>query len=452
MDRSYLIAAALIALGLAAGLLFAVPEAPILPILIAAAVVGALFWLFGDYLPLRRFRPLKERFGFTEGADLLEPLGRYQKEKRPDILTGMWGNYRVQIQYESASRHRSPSLYIHLLHNLASTPDISFYRENLYYRFVKSIGLSREKESDDPIFNAGVYVESENDEALGPLLASPELRSDILFLLSIRRTTVALSPDAVSMTIRGHCGWPKYFKPEKVEEILDRLAAIAKNSQTALQRTSLFPREAPAIKNFEGLTLRERIALLRHPDRLVIFTAALLFFLGPALIAWGARYQTVTWRLHLIGLGLAAVSLAVYTPVVFSSVRGRSQSHRQFATFMFAALVGFPTFCVGALKVSNGFLDLHPPFVVEGQLVSQVSKSTRLNLRVTLPERSGTVSVLVSPLRYRTAKPRQLLPILLSPGALDEPWVVGLMEDKKGMEVKGDFLSRAAVASGAFSG
>lgn len=421
MHRSHIVAGILIALGFGAVMLLAEPGLPLMPILAVAVGVAALFflfWLFGTYFPLRRFTPLKQRFGFAAS------------EEQPDLLTGTWQELPVEIQYREAAKGRPPQLSIRLLRERPSLPEIVFRGETALYRLVKSVGLSREQQSGDPIFDRAVYVESERDDVLPPLLASDALRFEILSLFRIRRTEVTVGPDGVGVMILGHLGWRKYFAPEKVQEILERLVAIARHIEAAARSGTGKIKEARPPVCIEGLTFRQRLALLRHPARLAIFIACLLTFVGPALFFWGLRYQPVSWRLHLYTLGLFTISILIYTPLAFSFTRGHSRSHRLFSTFMFAALVGFPTFWLGLLKVTNGLLDRHEPFVVEAEILRRVSKGNRFEVKIDLPDQSGRVSVQTSRQRYLAAKPGEPIPILLFPGALGEPWVVGATTEK----------------------
>ncbi len=422
MHRSYVIATALVGLGFAVVLLLVVPDLPVIPVLVIAAGVMALFflfWVFGTYLPLRRLHPVQERFGFTAS------------EEYPSTLTGVWRGHPVRIQYHEFRKSRRARLSISILIPHPTRSSVLFHREGMLHRLVKSIGLTREAQTADPVFNRRVFVESDTDEIVPPLVTHPGIRSQVLALLRIRRSTVSLDMDGVGITIAGHLGWRKYFRADAVQEILSRLLQLAEHTLHALrdvpaavQEGSRASWEAPPLASGAARTFTQRMALLRHPARLAIFIAALLFFLGPALTVWGARYQPVTWRLHLLGLGLAGGFLLVYTFLVFAFVVGHSQSHRYFSTFMFAALVGFPTFWIGALKVANGLLDLSSPFVVEGQILGHVRKKPRLDVKIDLPDQSGAISVRVSMEQYRTARPGQFLPIVLSSGALGEPWVV----------------------------
>lgn len=422
MHRSYFIATALMGVGFLGVVFLAVPDAPItLGLGISGAVAGLfiLFWFFGTYLPPRRFHPVQERFGFTAS------------EECPDTLTGVWRGHPVRIQYHEFRKSRRARLSISILIPHLAQSSVFFHREGILHRLVKGIGLTREAQTADPIFNGRVFVKSDTDEIVPPLVGHAGIRSQVLALLSIRRSTVSLDMDGVGMTIAGHLGWRKYFKADAVQEILSRLLQLAELTLHVLRDVPAGGREgsrasweAPPLASGEARTFTQRMALLRHPARLAIFIAALLFFVGPALIVWGARYQPVTWRLHLLGLGLAGGFLFVYTLLVFAFVRGHSRSHRHFSTFMFAALVGFPTFWIGGLKVANGLLDPSTPFVVEGQILRHVRKKLRLEVRIDLPDHSGAVSVRVSREQYRAARPGESLPIVLSAGGLGEPWVV----------------------------
>ncbi len=104
MHRSYVIATALVGLGFAAVLLLVVPDLPVIPVLVIAAGVMALFflfWIFGTYLPLRRFHPVQERFGFSAN------------EEAPSTLTGCGGGIRFEssiMSFAKAAAHGFPSL------------------------------------------------------------------------------------------------------------------------------------------------------------------------------------------------------------------------------------------------------------------------------------------------------------------------------------------------------
>lgn len=419
MNKDLLIAALLTAVGFSVVVLLAVSGVPVAPVLVVglgAALLFVLLWFFGACLPLRRFVPLKQRFGFNVVPG------------DPNLLTGMWQGRKVRIQYHQASkRHRGePRLTIRMLHDCGFLPGVVFRREDLFHRLVKAIGLSKETQAGDRLFDNEVYVESEDDAAVPPLLAREELRLQVLALLDIPQTVITVDAEAVGIMIRGHFGWSKYFKPDRVQDVLDHLSTIASViAETPRSSLQAFE-QAQASDLSESRTLSERLKLLRHPARLAIFSASLSMFLGPALFFWGTRYQPVAWRLHLYALALSCVCFLVYAPLAFSFARGHSRSHQMFFIFMFAALVGFPTFWVGGLKVVNGLFDRQPPVAVEAHIARRLSKGTRLELFVDHYDKSGIVSVAVPPQLYRTSRPGQSTRLLLSPGALGEPWVVGV--------------------------
>lgn len=465
------ISIALIVGGFAMVMAIASPGLPVVILLIVSAFVAALFWLFwffGENIPLRRFQPLKERLGFKEGPDLLEPLGRYQDKTHPDILTGAWRGHKVQIQYHSFRRDERASLSIHILHSLPEIPTTIFRQEGLLHRLAKGSGLSREADSPDPLFNQRVYVESDRDEALQGLLASADLRRGILGLLEISKATVALTPETVGITIHGHWGWPRYFQPEKIQEILERLFSIskslkgthfspsdaraktaasvlegdAKTNRLITRLRSVLGDEEPALSDIEGRTLAERFSpqplrgfpllpqgakgkqsLMKGSSRMAIFVACLLMFLGPILFIWSLRYQTLGWKLPGIGLALAAISFLLYLPFLYFFARGRSQSHRFFFSFIIPALIGFPSFWVGSLRVANGLFDKNRPFVVMGQVIGRDREKPRLEVWVESP-RHGSVFIRVSQELYHSLSRGTIVPVHLSPGALGEPWVV----------------------------
>lgn len=390
------IAIVVVALGFAA---MAFPDAPFTLVLaIAALAAGAyiLVWFLGTCLPRPRF---------------LSPTS--------------WEAYPVLFQYHEMDRGQLPWLSIDLFYDRASfaifpepsSPVATFRRERLYHRLFKWIRLSLEKQSGDRTFDTKVYAEAEDDQALPPLLAFPEVRAQVLALLRIPRTDVRLGPRAVGITIRGHLGWHKYFRPEKVREISGRLATISRYAGTALQTAAS---EAPSF------SLR-----LRRPLDLAMFIGALTFPIGVFLYIWGTRYETVGWQLHVLALGLASACLFIYVPLAFVVTRGGSRSHRFFSGFVVAFLVGFPTFWIGGLKVANGLLDFHSPLVIEGQILGHAGKST-LEVWIDLAEESAIVSVKVTPERYRTAKAGESISVLLYPGAFREPWVVGVKAQSKG--------------------
>lgn len=395
-----------------------------------AAGLALVFLLvrLSDASVRRTLRPIAEGLGFRHAHD--------GAREAPNFLVAMWRGQLVQIHYQTSSRSRRARVSISLLVPQPIESGVLFHRENTLYRFVKAVGLTREAQAIDSAFNQRVFVESENDEVVPPLIAHAGLRREVLALLDIPRSTVRLDGDGASVIIVDHLGWRRYFAPNKIEEILSHLRELSQNASSTLQpapyelRTrSGLAGETPTLVLSEGRTFAGRLALLRHPPQLAIAVACLLTFLGPLLLLWGTRYQTISWRLHALGLGLAGVCLVFYTPRVFGFVRSRSQSHRTLATFMFAALVGFPPFFVGGRKIVNGLLDRNPPIIVEGQVLGHVRKRRELRVWVALPRQSGAVSVSVSPRQYRATLRGQLLPIIVSPGALGEPWVVRSLVD-----------------------
>lgn len=419
MNKDLLIATLLTAVGFSAVVLLAVPGVPIAPVLVVGlgvTLLFLLFWFFGQYLPLRRFVPLKQRFGFTEVPG------------DPDLLTGVWQDRKVRIHYREASRrHRGePRLTIQMLHDCSFLPGMVFRREDFFHRLVKTIGLSKEAQAGDPLFDPKVYVESEDDAAVSPLLAREELRLQVLALLDIPQSLVTVDAEAVGIVIRGHFGWSKYFKPDRVQNILDHLSTLASVIAETPQTSFQAPERAQEFDLSEGRTLSERLKPLRHPARLAIFGASLSMFLGPALFFWGTWYQPLTWRLHLFAFAFSGICFLVYIPLAFSFARGQSRSHQIFSTFMFAALVGFPTFWVGGLKVINGFFDRQPPVAVEAHIRRRESKGTRLEVFIEVRDQRGNVSIAVPPELYRAARAGQSTSLLLAAGALGEPWVVGV--------------------------
>lgn len=91
---------------------------------------------------------------------------------------------------------------------------------------------------------------------------------------------------------------------------------------------------------------------------------------------------------------------------------------------MIIGLVGFPSFFVGSLKIINGLFDFRAPVPIQAQVHSRVSKSCRVNVQIHLPELQGGGSVKVSPQQYETLQRGDFIPVLISPGALGQPWIV----------------------------
>lgn len=375
-------------------------------LLFAAAVAGIVFFLFHALkTPQRRMKTL--------GAALA-----LNWDDRNWKLYGDWEGLPLTIDYLVGGRGQRDGIRVVLAFPEApSFPATVFRREGLHHRLFKSVRLSEEVQTSFAEFDRSVYVESEDDRRIAPFLRDTMLLQAILKLLREPHTELEIGKTenrSIGIVKKARWGWGRLFEPEHMKSLLSELCRLAE----------YWERTAPV----EKVSGSSPPALVSGPSwsKKFLLSGAFIFFLGPALFWWGTFYPTLTWRLQLIGLGAGLiVALLIYLPVAFIAFRGRSTAYREFSSFAFFALVGFPTLFTGALTVLNAKADSRPPLKIAG-FIARLPPGQKAEIRLRAGENSATIRIDLPESLRENARPGVPVTLETGQGFFSEPWLRGV--------------------------
>jgi hypothetical protein len=356
--------------------------------------------LFAGLLPdRRRLHRLAERLGL---------------ERQPgDRLEGAVRGHSVSIDYQPRARGEPPALSLSVPRTLPLRESVRFRRKGVLHRVVRAVGLTREVPSGDESFDRAVFCASEDDSPLAPLVADTGVRAAVRRLLDSPGARVDLTARGASVRYVWRPGWGARFRASHVERAVEELAELTYRADRVLDRSPP-----------EGLTeehpthpMREQPVWIKWP--LMGFAFSLV--LGPATMWWGSRYPTCSWRLQLIGAGIAVPLLLLGMALAYAALRGRSTSHSDFGFLLLAGAIGLPSLGAGTLAVVNGVFDRGAPAATPAQWQA-VPGRNRLELRFAAPGCPTTAHIG----RGRAPAERESVYVLVQPGALGEPWIGGI--------------------------
>jgi hypothetical protein len=291
-------------------------------------------------------------------------------------------------------------------------PLIQFRRESGVDRFGRRLWLNREVQTGDAVFDAEVYIETdERAETVREFLAAPALR-DAIRAAVLRSDGVWTGRKGVNAAAFGSASRPVTF--DKVHALLALVAPVAAAARPAPDAVGE-PRRArgdllaPAMTwaFIAGLGLLAVLLVVR-PDGY-----------GPYLTRDATRLRRIV---HAAWLATALASVLW--------MRGHSRSLRNIAVFNFFAGFGFPWLLPIVLGIANALLDKSPP-VVRGSTVletfsrrSSDGRSTAYLVRYTGLTDSrdwGTYALRFD--TWRRLHPGDLLRIVIRRGALGWTWL-----------------------------
>ena len=220
-------------------------------------------------------------------------------------------------------------------------PKVRLRKENSTDRVGKRIGLNRELQTRDAVFDENVYTESNAaDEAVLKLLAREQVRAAALLLLKNGHPQVDFGKAGVQIQSSGSNS-SVVFNLEGFNEAAGALTLIADNlpdyADWETQSAWLTGGTFIAIGSVAGL-----IALL-------VFTAVV-----------SGTYRTLEWAPWLVGWGFGAGAWLLWLPVCGRLVRGRSDAMRNFLISMIVLMAGLPLGGGGAVVFANGYWDTSP--------------------------------------------------------------------------------------------
>jgi hypothetical protein len=247
-------------------------------------------------------------------------------------------------------------------------PAMRLRRENSTDRAGKRIGLNRELETGDSVFDQNVYTESNaDDKNVLRTLSSEGVRKGALFILERGGFQhIDLGKKGVVAEYSGSSN-TSVFDQQQFDESLGALAMIAAG----------LPHFAEWETNTPWWTMGKFVMI----GSIVALVGGLIF---TAISA--ANYRPLDWSPWLWGWALGAVAWVFWIPICGRLVRGRSDSMRNFLISVILFVFGLPIIGGGAFVFANGFFDSSPPVPhvtrVTRQWTSRSKNSTNYHTEV----------------------------------------------------------------------
>ena len=371
-------------------------------------------------------RPIAQRFDFR-------PVDDEAATDDQATLQGDWAGNAVRVSHETTPWYQADRIRIRLKRELPLAGEVRFRRRGRIHEFAHRIGLIPDIDPVDRDFHRAIVPEAEHDAEIGPLISDPGLREAVLRLVTDRRTTVAVASDGIEIRYSGRrfvpgAGLRERVRPAAIQADLDTMDQLgdAANSALRVHEPPARPEAAPDALaeglDDEWLPLAEAIAGHRLGSLLLL--GPMLVFVGPAVLLWGVNYPPITWDLYLIGAGAGAVLLALYAGLAIRVLRGRTRSLRDFLLFVVGAALGLLTLAPGALAGLNGLLDGAQLTPTAAAVERRLGDGHHLHVRTTDPP-GRTLTVAVPRAAYEELERGDEIDVLVRPGALGFPWLVG---------------------------
>jgi hypothetical protein len=243
-------------------------------------------------------------------------------------------------------------------------PIIEFAAEGRFERLGKALGLNKEFQSGDPIFDAKVYIHSDGtpDEYLAQLLQHPGACAAIMRLLERGHALIRIDAQARGGAAQVSCAdfEAKLFgDAESIREQAASLAAIA----DAIPDCS--PRRAARRLSWGKRLVTVAFAWLFISVMFAVSTQYLWPVHGPsdATPWWGA------------GVAWLAASMLLTLPL-----RGGSRALEHLIAISAMLLIAAPCTVVPGMRMLNALADTAPRRVVEASVDLRVARGTKSNV------------------------------------------------------------------------
>ncbi len=312
---------------------------------------------------------------------------------RAALVVEPWGRYEVNWVVL-----RGPSL-----------PRIYARRETGLDRLGKRLGLNRETQTGDAGFDARVYLETDDPEALVQrALGSAEARAAVEALLAMQ-PYVRLGPDAAAVRVGGTLG---VMPPrEEVERALEALSALV----TAVP--AIDPRDLPAPSRRPGDVMAT-----------VAFAAFVVTLFGLYVLPIGY----VDYRSPLLpadqdkAASVMGLVWLLLIPATWLRVRGHSRSFRNFLTVVLCSVPALLVLGPEVLFLANAAFDGSDAVAREAMIVRRHRGGGKVEHRYLdvrwWDEPHRVVEMQVSAATFRGLNTGDLMTLQTHAGAFGWPW------------------------------
>jgi hypothetical protein len=246
-----------------------------------------------------------------------------------------------------------------------------FHTESSTEKFAKGIGLNREVQTNDPMFDNLVYIECEDKLFIDWFLKEPDTRQ---LLLEVLRTFTRFEIDGCRAVL--------------VKTPCDDLALVASDDiRMAAQRMAILVASLPPAAGGQASSTPNTDEA-RGLERFFIGVVIAIVGAGVVLLIWGlSAYDPVMkGRLFSSSLYVSLPLAALAGYYFFNQLKGLSTSMRSFSTVTVTAVAGLILCCWGGAAVLNGMMDISPAQTHECNLsdkwISHSKNSTTYHVRV----------------------------------------------------------------------
>jgi hypothetical protein len=257
-------------------------------------------------------------------------------------------------------------------------PGIRLRSESALDRFGKRIGLNREIQTGDAVFDKHVYTETyANDETLSRALSVTALRQGALFILQ-RSSYSDIYLDKKGIRLGKTGTDTSILNPQRFEEMLGTLSMIA----DAL----------PRFEEWETKVSKITLGGLICVGSIVLTVAVIVLTIVAA-----RQWRTLDWSPWLNGWLIGFVVWLVWIPVCGRLLRGRSDAFRNFIISMIFTSFTLPMLGGAGVVFGNGYYDTSTPVAHKTRVLrkytSRTKNSTNYNVEVQSwrPQEKGIV-------------------------------------------------------------
>ena len=323
--------------------------------------------------------------------------------------------YRFQLKSNSegpdvirASRVLSPSLVSGAYPEL---PVMRLREENDRDRLGKTLGLNRELQTGDSLFDARIYVECDAPRGVGSaVLSSPEVRQGVTGLLALGYREVCLRRYGATLVASWRVG-VREFSAETIQQTIERLALIG-DHLPAFRKT---PTSTPW-----------------PMGKWVVLVASVL----TGVMYWCALIADKNWEpigsgLDLMTAQLAFLLLLLYSAVVWALLRGHSLALRYLSLSIIVGVLMAAMISRAVLVTYNGSGDTnistHERVLDHKRKVESDDSTSYYFYFATVPGvEDSSIRLRVSSRQFRAASQGDTFLLTVGAGKLGTPWLLEL--------------------------
>lgn len=255
-----------------------------------------------------------------------------------------WQGLNFRYERYPGSKNSPPSFSV-LMECAGSGGGFDIWQESAWERFFKNIGMTREIQTGDEMFDRRFYIDSSTPPYARECLAVSGKREAVRRLFDMKAASVTYGDKLLAVKWTGSLSHSQGVS--HLRDAIEALAVLARD---------LPPYHEPAPSS--------EVPEIGRPYRPAVIALAIvsLVFGVISLIAANTGHPPLDpWTLFFFTLKFSLPALGVFLFFDGWAMAGHSRSHRDFLLTGFAALAGFLLLGYGAAGLYNGMGDTAAP-------------------------------------------------------------------------------------------